>query len=116
MAIRTEDYYKILVFSRHFICLQVLDILNSKSAGIYKMENYQPLKLETQLKRTEDESNKDIIFWGVEKTDGLSPLTREGIIHLEMLNNLKRGGAEILITVAMYNEGVNQMTATFGGI
>ena len=46
----------------------------------------------------------------------MEALRREGAIHLDLLNNLITNGAEFLITVAMYNEGIEELTRTFEGI
>ena len=46
----------------------------------------------------------------------MEALRREGAIHLDLLNNLITNGAEFLITVSMYNEGVQGLANTFEGI
>lgn len=81
------------------------------------MVSYQPIKLRTRLtKHLPDEYNKEVTFWGVEEANGMEALRREGAIHLDLLNNLITNGAEFLITVSMYNEGVQGLANTFEGI
>jgi hypothetical protein len=72
--------------------------------------------LKARFKPYSPEDYGGVVFWGVDQPAGMQSLVRDGGIYLPILNDLITNGCEFLITVAMYNEGVDEMKATMTGV